>query len=154
MYSPGRILYFDPFYFKNGDQAKSKYFIVLHNDKSNAIIASLPTSVDHVPSNIPIKHGCIRADEINFNCYHFAAGKIITTNSWSFSKPTFMYGSQIDTFEQSILKSVYQVEGTEYEKIGVLKKEEFRNIIECFSKSKTVKMKFKRIFEKLLNDLK
>ncbi len=154
MYSPGRILYFDPFYFKNGNTSKPKYFIVLHNDTEATIIASLPTRSDHVPSSIPIKHGCINADDINFNCYHFEAGKAVTTNNWAFELPTFIYGTQIDAYELSILKDVYRVEGVEYEKIGILKKEEYKNVIECFSKSKTVRIKFKKIFVSLLNDLK
>ena len=153
MYSPGRILYFDPFYFKNGNTSKPKYFIVLGAESGNAIIASLPTRSDHVPANVPIKHGCISIDSINFNCYHFEAGKSITTNNWAFELPTFIYGSQIDLYELSILKDVYQVEGVEFEKIGVLKKDEYKRIIQCFSKSKTVKIKFKKAFDIILNQL-
>jgi hypothetical protein len=154
MYSPGRILYFDPFYFKNGNPCKPKYFIVLHNESDNTIIASLPTRSDHVPGCTPIKHGCINEDDINFNCYHFEAGRKVTTNNWSFDMPTFIYGSQIDSYELSILKEVYQVEGVEFEKIGILKKDEYKSILECFSKSRTVRIKFKKVFEKLLNELK
>lgn len=152
MYSQGRILYFDPFYFKNGDPAKAKYFIVLHNDSDNAIIASLPTSSDNVPRSIQIKHGCINCDEIGFNCYHFEAGKIITTNNRSFLLPTFVYGNQIDIYNPDILKDVYKVEGIEYEIIGTLKKEEFKNMIKCFARSKAVKNKFKRIFQKMCDN--
>jgi len=31
MLEEGNIIYFDPFYFKNGNTAKRKYFIVLKN---------------------------------------------------------------------------------------------------------------------------
>ena len=150
MYSPGKILYFDPFYFKNGNTSKAKYFIVLHNDSKKTIIASLPTRSDHVPSDIPLKHGCINVDSINFNCYHFEAEKAIATNGWGFDLPTFMYGSQVDFYDLEILKDVYKVEGTEYEILGILKKSEFLNIIKCFSKSKSVKFKFRNVFEKML----
>lgn len=50
MFEEGNIIYFDPFYFKNGNTAKSKYFIVLKNVKdSNTILASLPTRRDSIP---------------------------------------------------------------------------------------------------------
>ena len=135
MYSPGRILYFVPFYFKNGNAAKPKYFIVLHNDGVNTVLASLPTRADHVPSTLEIKHGCLNLDEANFNCYHFEANKVIATNGWGFKLPTFVYGSQIDNYELSILKDDYQLESAEYEIIGMLKREEFKKLIDCFLNS-------------------
>lgn len=153
MYSAGRIIYFDPFYFKSGNPAKAKYFIVLYNDSHNAIIASLPTRKDSIPANIPFKHGCINVDEININCYHFEANKIITTNNWAFELPTFVYGSQIDTYELHILKDVYRVEGTEYEIIGTLKQDEYKSIIKCFAESKSVKNKYRRIFQTMNNKM-
>jgi hypothetical protein len=155
MYSPGKILYFDPFYFKNGNTAKPKYFIVLHNDHSHAVLACLPTRKDHVPSNITLTHGCINADELNFNCYHFQAGVQIATNSdFSFSEPTFVYGSQVDTYELSLLQETYQVEGVEYEIVGTMKKDEFKKLIECFVNSASVKRKFKGVLQKALDSHK
>ncbi len=150
MYSPGKILYFDPFYFKNGNTAKPKYFIVLHVDGGNTLLASLPTRSDHVPSFLPIKHGCINADDANFNCYHFEAGKPITTNDFAFEMPTFVYGSQVDNYQLDLLKEIYQVEDVEYKVIGTLKKDEFVNLIDCFLNSASVKRKFKAILSKSL----
>lgn len=147
MYSPGKILYFDPFYFKNGNTSKPKYFIVLYNDNDNTVLASLPTRTDSVPSTIEIKHGCINSDEINFNCYHFEANRVITTNNWGFDQPTFVYGGQVDNYVLTILKDVYQVEGIEYHIIGTLKKEEYKKLIECFINSSSVKRKFKAILK-------
>jgi len=152
MYSQGKILYFDPFYFKNNNTSKPKYFIVLHKDSHKAILAALPSSKDFIPSFIKITHGCINADDINVNCYHFEANKSITTNDWSFDLPTFVYGSQIDTYDLAMLKDTYKVEGIEYEIIGTLKKEEFTGIVECFIKSKSVKNKFKRILQTLIDN--
>lgn len=149
MYSPGKILYFDPFNFKNGT-SKPKYFIVIHNDNANTILASLPTSKDFIPSSLETKHGCINSDDKQVNCYHFEANRIITTNNWSFSRPTFVYGAQVDMYDLSILNETYQVEGVEYEVVGVLKKEEFKNLLECFVKSGSVKRKFKAIIASLL----
>ncbi|MBI4648252.1 MAG: hypothetical protein HY738_17130, partial [Bacteroidia bacterium] len=89
--------------------------------------------------------------EINFNCYYFEANKIITINNWGFDLPTFLYGSQIDTYNLNILKDVYKVEGIEYKIIGTLKDEEYNSIIKCFLKSKAVKNKYKRIFSNLID---
>ena len=49
MYKQGQILYFEPFYFLNGNTSKNKYFIVLKQVEGKIIVASLPTSKDFVP---------------------------------------------------------------------------------------------------------
>ena len=150
MYSPGKIIYFDPFYFKNGNTNKPKYFIVLHNNSNNTLLASLPTRTDHIPGNLVVKHGCISSDEINFNCYHFEANKPITTNGWGFNQPTFIYGSEINDYEVKLLNQIYQVEKVDYEIIGSLKKEEFKNLVECFLKSTSVKRKYKSLLREII----
>lgn len=42
MFTPGNILYFTPFYFKNGAPSKNKYFIVLKDVDGQLVLASLP----------------------------------------------------------------------------------------------------------------
>ncbi len=49
MLTQRNILYFKPFYFKNGNAAKNKYFVVLSSQNDNTVLATLPTSKDHVP---------------------------------------------------------------------------------------------------------
>jgi hypothetical protein len=68
MYIPGNIFYFTPFYFIEGG-FKPKYFITLHNDGRNVIVAALPSSQDHVPRQIEKKHGCLDYPEGDFNAY-------------------------------------------------------------------------------------
>lgn len=51
MFEEGNILYFNPFYFENGNQPKPKYFLVLKLTEDKAVLASLPTSHDHIPSS-------------------------------------------------------------------------------------------------------
>jgi hypothetical protein len=150
MYTAGKILYFDPFFFSNGDTAKRKYFIVLHNDNQNTLIASLPTRGDFIPDSITQVHGCLNDDSMSINCYYFEQGKIITTNNWAFPLPTYAYGYQIDNYLISRLMDVYKVEGAEYDVIGILKKDEFNKILKCFSTSKSVKHKYKKILSKLI----
>jgi hypothetical protein len=43
------LIYFDPFYFKNGNTAKPKYFVVLKQLGSKSVLASLPTRKDNIP---------------------------------------------------------------------------------------------------------
>lgn len=80
MFEEGNILYFNPFYFENGNKPKPKYFLILKSMEDNLIIASLPTSHDHVPNSMEKKHGCIDDYTINFNCYYFQEGKNVAFN--------------------------------------------------------------------------
>lgn len=41
MFQPGTLIYFNPFYFKNGAASKSKYFIMLKEIDDQYILASL-----------------------------------------------------------------------------------------------------------------
>ena len=57
MFEQGQLLKFTPFTFKNGANPKPKYFIVLGRMKEDVVIASLPTSKDHIPETMAIgKH--------------------------------------------------------------------------------------------------
>ena len=60
MFEAGNLLFFRPFVFKNGASPKNKFMVVLGQDAvGNTVLASLPTSKDHVPSDIEVKGGCI-----------------------------------------------------------------------------------------------
>jgi hypothetical protein len=142
MFTPGNILYFNPFYFKDGTN-KRKYFIVLRSDQPDVIVASLPTSIDHIPGFIPKKHGCINIEKINFNCYLFIKEKVITDNGWSFPIDTYVYGGQVDTFDKGIFEEIYAVEGVDYELKGKLVEIEFENLKKCIINSLSVKRKIR-----------
>lgn len=47
MFDEGDILFFDPFIFEDGT-SKPKFFVVLKNDNGLSLLASLPTSKDHI----------------------------------------------------------------------------------------------------------
>lgn len=145
MGNEGDILYFDPFYFKNGNSSKPKYFIVLKITGETSIIASLPSSKDFLPATVVKKHGCIEVPEACFNCYIFESNHIVTTNGWSFPLDTFVYGQQIDEYEISILKDIYPVQDLDFKIIGKLTAREFGLLKDCFIKSANVKRKYKRI---------
>lgn len=55
IYQDGDLLKFSPFAFKNGDQPKTKYFIVLGHIDDKLLMACLPTSKDHVPADAMVE---------------------------------------------------------------------------------------------------
>ena len=144
MYTPGKIIYFDPFFFKEGG-SKPKYFLVLKVINENVILASLPSSQAHLPASIVIQHGCLEIPELCINCYVFEANKPITKDGWSFNLNTFLHGLWLDDYNISELMETYSIENVEYEIIGELTDEQLCNIINCFANSSNVKRKYKRI---------
>jgi hypothetical protein len=147
MYKEGNILYFTPFYFKNGNTAKPKYFVVLKIVDGKTILASLPTRKDSVPTKNVIKSGCIEIPEINLNCFVFAPDEPVTLCNKSFDFTTYIYGYQLDSYEIKDMNDLYRIEGVDYELFGEMKPELFKSLILCLKKSKAVKKKYIRILE-------
>lgn len=145
MFSEGQIVYFSPFYFKNGNTSKNKYFVVLRNLNDKTILASLPTRTNKLPSFITTTHGCINIDERCFNCYLFEAGKPICDNGFYFDLHTFIYGNEVEDYEVEILKSVYGIEGVDFEVVGKLLSNELSALIKCLMESTSVKRRIKRL---------
>jgi hypothetical protein len=143
VFSPGDILYFNPFYFKNGNTAKNKYFIVLKKVDGELVIASLPTRTDRVPRHITVEHGCLNDQEGCFNCYHFAAEQIICENGFCFPLNTFLYVDEVDYYNLESLSDQY-INGIDYETVGKLKNAEFEELIECLRISTSIKRKIRR----------
>jgi hypothetical protein len=139
------LIYFDPFYFKNGNTAKPKYFLILKQLSNKIIIASLPTRKDTVPSNEEVSFGCVELPDINFNCFVLQENMEVTECGKSLPEKTFLYGHQLDEHEIDLLKVLYPNEGCDYTIIGKMKSDIFENIIKCFKSSKTVKNKFKKV---------
>lgn len=145
MYTAGKLIYFDPFYFKNGSASKPKYFLVLKVVDDKVVLASLPSSKEYIPRQIQVEHGCIEIPEGCISCYVFKANVSITVDGWSFELDTFLYGQWIDDFEIEQLNDQYPVENIDYKIVGELTPEELQNVIKCFSSSASVKRKFKRM---------
>ena len=88
MFEEGNLLLFRPFIFKNGVTPKDKFFLVLGKDiQGGLLLASLPTSKDHVPSDVEVKHGCLDIAERFVNVFVFISGEEIlnTINGGRFS---------------------------------------------------------------------
>ena len=141
----GLIIYFDPFYFKNGNTAKSKYFVVIKKINDETILASLPTSKDCIPENLLIDDGCIEESSIGVNCFTFSEKTTVTNCGKCFPRKTFIYGVQLDTYNHKHLVENYIIEGVDYIVFGKMRKQIFQELISCLKNSKIVKRKFKRM---------
>jgi hypothetical protein len=146
VFQPGQVIYFNEFYFKNGNTAKPKYLIILGRFNDKVIVASLPTSKNNAPSLINTSHGCINIDDRLFNCYAFQPGCVICENGFSFALPTFIYGNQVEDYDIETLEAVYKIQGVDYEEMGVLKQSEYRAILDCIINSAATKRGIKRFF--------
>ena len=145
MFEERMVLYISPFYFKNGNTSKNKFFIILKSVEDKLIIGSLPTSKNKVPSLITKKHGCNNDNERMFNCYSFSPDKTITDNGFCFPKPTFIYGNDVEDYASEIIQEIYKVEGIDYEIKGRLTDDEYDAIIKCIKLSSAVRRGIKRL---------
>lgn len=147
MFEDGNIIYFDPFYFKNGNTAKPKYFVVIKNIQNSSILASLPTRTDNVPKKDEIENGCIELPGINFNCYVISKEIEVTDDNKKFDFKTHLYGHQLDIYEIDLLNELYPIENTDYYIWGKMKDSIYKDLIDCLKSSKTVKRKYKKILK-------
>ena len=145
MFKEGNIIYFDPFYFKNGNKAKPKYFVVLKNQNDQNVLASLPTRTDSIPTKSDIDNGCLDLPEINLNCFVISADKKVTNCGKFFDFKTHIYGHQIDVYEVDFLKEIYPIENSDYEIWGEMIEDLFTELKECLKNSRSVKRKYKKI---------
>ena len=113
-------------------------------NEESTLIATLPTSKDHIPANVEKIHGCIDLPEINFNCYYFEAHKPIAESGWGFPLETYVYGPQVAEFNKANFESIYSVEEIDYEIAGKLTPTEFTAIQNCVKDFRTVKRKIRR----------
>ena len=146
MFLEGELIYFMPFYFKNGNEPKNKFFLVLRNTDNLTVIASLPTKVNNAPALMDGSHGCVNHDDRKFNCYVFAKNKPVCDNGFSFDLPTHIYGDQIDEYLlEEITDGNTIAEGKDYKIIGMVTKIELDSIKECVQSSNGVKRKIKKL---------
>jgi len=145
MFTPGNIVYFTPFYFKNAAASKNKYFIILKDIDAQVILGSLPTSKIFLPNRIQEEHGCIEVPDGCINCYLFVKGRLIGQNGFSFPVLTAIYGQQIDLYDKSVIESQYPLENVHYKIIDTLLPEELEAVLNCLRTSSSVKRKYKHL---------
>lgn len=133
----GTLLYFDPFVFKNGAAPKPKYFIVLANTDDGVMLASLPTSKDHVPSDAEVVRGAVNIPERGVNAYVFEAGDPVT-DTYCFPRRTFVYGEQVDDYTEEDLNAM----GSTMQNLGVLKPDILADLKACLKQASNIKRKY------------
>ena len=133
----GTLLYCDPFVFKNGATPKPKYFIVLANTDSGVMLASLPTSKDHVPQDAEVVRGAVSIPERGVNAYVFEAGDQVT-DCFAFPCRTFVYGEQVDDYTEEDLEAM----GGSIQNLGVLKPELLAELRKCLKQAPNIKRKY------------
>ena len=125
MFQSRQVIYFNEFYFKNGNTSKPKYLIILGRFNNKSIEASLPTRANNAPSLLTTTHGCVNDDEHCFNSYVFAPGKPICEDGFAFPLPTFIYLNQVEDYDIEISDDVYKIRGVDYEDTGILNHMEY-----------------------------
>ena len=139
-YVEGQLLSFTPFVFKNGAQPKKKYYIVLKHIDDKLMMASLPTSKDHIPNDIALVSGCIHIPERVVNAYVFMPDKNVT-DSFRFSLPTFIYGEQVDEYSRKYLDDMT----SEVEDLGMIHGEIFKELKDCLKQSVLLKRRYRKL---------
>ena len=147
MFKERHIYFIKSFQFNNGGESKDKYFIVLKTSDKNVIIGTLPTRANKIPSFVTIEHGCINIDERMYNCYLFKKNQTVCKNGFCFDMPTFIYGTDIDSYLVAKMANDYPKEGENYVTIGVLNDLEYENIMKCLQNSKAIKKSIQRKLE-------
>ena len=142
MFEKGTLLYFKDYIFKNGNEPKNKFFLVLKTIENGFIAAILPTKVESLPANVEKNHGCISFPEKCICCYYIPKDIIVTDNNFSFQLDTYLYAQYVFDESEANLLSTYQVEDIEFK--GKLLDEEFEKIITCFSNSTLLPRKFRK----------
>ncbi len=144
MFEPGNLLYFNPFIFPDGGDPKPKFFVVLGEVEETVLLASLPTSKDHIPSDVEVTSGCLEIPERMVNAYTFMANEVVTENGFFFEKNTFIYGQNIKTYNTIAFSEQEKAGETEIELKGRMKSDIFTALKDCLRNSDAVRKKFKK----------
>lgn len=145
MFEPGNLLYFNPFIFPDGGEPKPKFFVVLGEMDETVLLASLPTSKDHIPSDVEVKSGCLEIPERMVNAFIFMENEVVTDNGFFFDKNTFVYGQNIKTYN-TIAFAEQKIAGeTDVSLKGKLKEDIFAALKECLKNSDAVRKRYKKI---------
>ena len=144
MFDQGTIIYFNPFYFLNGGTPAPKFFLVLYAEEAKFVLASLPTSKDHIPFANEGQSGCVEIPEAQFNCYLFLPGTVVTDKGFSFVEKTLLYGHLIETYPHDFFDQ-YPHENIDYFVKGKILPAIFDEMLNCFKHSVSVKQKYKRL---------
>lgn len=143
MFTVGSIIKFTPFYFKNGNTAKTKYMLIVANNNDKVIVNVLTTSQDNVPNDWKSDSNCNYDDSRGLHYYLFKKNEIITECEFCFNLDTYILAEHIEINKISYYDGIYN-----YEKdvvvLGTLKQDILNNFIECLIKNQTITRKFRK----------
>lgn len=139
IFQVGHLYRFEPFYFENGT-SKDKFFLVIASAGDDVIMASLPTSKDHIPNIKPQNAGAYEYTDIGLNVYKFDANTKVT-NKHTFERDTFIYGSGLNLYNTELLNS----HKSNIIDLGKMYNHYFDAIINNLKKSKVIKKKYSKI---------
>lgn len=143
MFEPGNLLYFNPFIFPDGGDPKPKFFIVLGEVDETVLLASLPTSKDHIPLDVEVSSSCLEISERMVNAYVFMAKDIVTDNGFFFEKNTFIYGQNIKMYKTTAFLQ-QQIDGQILISVkGKLTDDIFSALTDCLKNSDAVRKRYK-----------
>lgn len=141
MFAEGQLLRFDPFLFKNGAPSKPKYYVVLKHMDKDLMMASLPTSQDHVPGDLEVSSGCVSLPERGVNAYVMDAGEVVTVTGFAFPQRTYVYGEQVDEYSQVYLDAM----GSNVEDLGMMSAERLQALRDCVKQSPLIKRRYLKL---------
>ncbi|MCO6147526.1 hypothetical protein [Flavobacterium sp. NRK1] len=141
----GTLLHIPNYEFENGER-KNKFFLIIREIEHVQLIVSLPSSIEYLPSDIEIVHGCIELEKAQQTTYCFKAERVIASNTaFSFKKDTYLHGCWLHGIDKTAFFQKYSVENLHYEIKGVIDQHELNAIKKCFKNSCVVKNKYKRL---------
>ena len=107
------------------------------------LLASLPTSKDHIPSDVEVSSGCLEISERMVNAYVFMAKDIVTDNGFFFEKNTFIYGQNIKMYKTTAFLQ-QQIDGQIQISVkGKLTDDIFSALTDCLKNSGAVRKRYK-----------
>ena len=153
----GTILHFNAFQFEEPATAtrpaeRNKFFVVLRNMGQEVVVACLPTKVDRIPESVEQIHGCNDYPTGGWTAYMFEARKPITTNGWSFSIRTYMYGFGVRAYNGRVLSTNHPRVGVDRQVKGRLTADEFAALIACLGRSVDIKQNMRSALEGAVYD--
>lgn len=143
LFTVGNLLLFKPFYFPDGGKPTPKFFLVLYKEEKDALLVSLPTSKDHIPTDIEAESGCIELPERNINAFILPKG-VLVTEDFSFKCNTFIYGCNLHEYSMKNILQPIEDKSSEVTIIGKIKSNLFYEIIKCLKESSAVKNRYRR----------
>lgn len=138
----GTLLFVNDYVFEDGT-SKAKFFLVLKKiNNSQALLISLPSSQDSVPSD---KSNCVDLPNAQQSAFIFREGEIVTNTNFAFEKRTYLYGKSVAIKDIEDFNRNYPLEGVHFHNKGKLKTRILKAVLECFKNSCTINRKIKRM---------